>query len=160
MHRMLDKTRIILTGISVWLLLPAVSAPAVDWSQVQLTRSAVQAEREAIVAKFMNLTEQEGQAFWPVYAEYRHAVARASDGMLANIETLIENHGILSDRRANELLDESLKWQQEIIQVQYAYLKKFRRILTPKQVARLFQLENKMDAVVRYELAAKVPLIK
>jgi hypothetical protein len=26
-------------------------------------------------------------------------------------------------------------------------------------VARLFQLENKMDAVVRYELATKVPLV-
>ena len=80
--------------------------------------------------------------------------------MLTNMETLIESHGILSDGQANDLLDEYLKWQQETIQTQYAYLKKFRQILTPKQVARLFQLENKMDAVVRYDLAAKVPLIR
>jgi Spy/CpxP family protein refolding chaperone len=145
--------------VGVWLPAASVPVSAVDWSQVQLTRSAVQTERQAIVAKFMNLTEQESRAFWPIYDEYRHAMARASDGMIRDLESLIENHGVLSDARANETLDEYLKWQQETLQTQYAYLKKFRRILTQKQVTRLFQLENKMDAVVRYELAAKIPLI-
>jgi Spy/CpxP family protein refolding chaperone len=147
-------------GCGVLMLMFANQLIAADWSSMELTRSTVQKERQAIVAKFMDLNESQSHAFWPVYGDYRHTVARASDGMLTNMETLIERHGILSDSQANDLLDEYLKWQQETIQTQYAYLKKFRQILTPKQVARLFQLENKMDAVVRYELAAKVPLIK
>jgi hypothetical protein len=79
--------------------------------------------------------------------------------MVTILEHLIERHGVIGDREANEMLDDYLTFEQEKIRVQYEFLKRFRKILAPKQVVRLFQLENKMDAVVRRELAANIPLV-
>jgi hypothetical protein len=35
-----------------------------------------------------------------------------------------------------------------------------RQALPEKKVARYLQIENKVEAVIRYELAGKVPLVK
>ena len=44
--------------------------------EIELVRSMVQVERQSVVAEAMVLTDQEATAFWPVYNEYRAAVAR------------------------------------------------------------------------------------
>jgi hypothetical protein len=44
--------------------------------------------------------------------------------------------------------------------LRHAYLPKFRKALREKQVARYYQLENKIQAAVSYELAAEIPLVK
>lgn len=146
-------------GWAVLVLVVGTPLLAADWSQIALTRSAVQKDRQAIVAKFMELNESQSHAFWPVYRDYRAAIAAADDRMVTILEHLIDQHGVISDREADNMLDDYLTFEQERIRVQYEYLKRFRKILPLKQVARLFQLENKMDAVVRYELATKVPLV-
>lgn len=156
----MTATRI--AGPAGWVLLMLMAAHtlmAADWSDIALTRADIQKDRQTIVGKFMNLNESESRVFWPVYRDYRSAVATADDRMVAILEKLIERHGVISDREADDLLDQYLTFEQEKLEVQYAYLRRFRKILPFKQVARLFQLENKMDAVVRYELATKVPLV-
>jgi len=40
------------------------------------------------------------------------------------------------------------------------YVPKFEKVLPPKKVARLYQIENKMRALVNYELARQIPLVK
>lgn len=146
-------------GWTALMLMCGTTLMAADWSDIALTRSDIQKDRQAIVARFMNLTESQSQAFWPAYRDYRSAVAAADDRMVTILENLIERHGIISDREADDLMDQYLRFEQEKIELQYTYLRRFRKILPFKQVARLFQLENKMDAVMRYGLATKVPLV-
>ena len=40
------------------------------------------------------------------------------------------------------------------------YLKRFRKVLPEKKVMRFMQIENKMDAVIEFELAGSIPLAK
>ena len=40
------------------------------------------------------------------------------------------------------------------------WVPRFREILPAKKVARFFQLENKMDAVIEYDLATSIPLVE
>ena len=156
----MTATQIIgLAACAILVLMGRHTLIAADWSEIALTRSAVQQDRQAIVVKFMDLNESQSRVFWPLYRDYRSAVATADDRMVTIAETLIERHGVVSDREADDLMDQYLRFEQEKLEVQYAYLKRFRKILPVRQVARLFQLENKMDAVVRYELATKVPLV-
>jgi hypothetical protein len=35
-----------------------------------------------------------------------------------------------------------------------------RRVLSGRKLARFYQIENKMDAVVRYDLAATIPVVQ
>ncbi|MCZ6568993.1 MAG: hypothetical protein O7B23_02405, partial [Deltaproteobacteria bacterium] len=47
--------------------------------QVELSRSIIQTERQIIVASNMGLTEQEAEAFWPVFKDFQEALRKVSD---------------------------------------------------------------------------------
>jgi hypothetical protein len=58
------------------------------------------------------------------------------------------------------MLDEMLAIDQEALKVRKDYVKKFGQILPAKRVARFFQIENKMDAVIKADLAEQIPLVR
>jgi polyhydroxyalkanoate synthesis regulator phasin len=125
---------------------------------IQVTRQAIQTRRDAIVAQAMPLTEAQGQKFWPLYREYRSEVQKLNDRTVNILAYSTRVGGQFTDQEAKDLLDEYLKIQKDKVDVQENYVDKFRDVLPQVQVARLFQLENKLDAVVAYDLAGAVPL--
>ena len=40
------------------------------------------------------------------------------------------------------------------------YVAEFAKVLPGRKVARFYQIENKMDAVIRYDLAATIPVVE
>src|SRR5207249_2759875 len=48
-------------------------------SDVELTRAAIQVRRQALVTSVMDLDAKEAEAFWPLYREYRAAMATVND---------------------------------------------------------------------------------
>jgi len=61
---------------------------------------------------------------------------------------------------AKKLLDESMTIEALRLKLSKAYLPKFRKVLPDVKAARYYQIENKINAVLYYELAAKIPLVK
>ena len=49
--------------------------------------------------------------------------------------------------------------EAERLQVQRSYLGEFSKIRPGRTVARFYQIENKMEAVLRYDLAATIPIV-
>ena len=47
----------------------------------------------------------------------------------------------------------------ELLDVRQRYLESFSAALPPRKVLRFYQIENKIDAVLRYELAASIPVL-
>jgi hypothetical protein len=41
-----------------------------------------------------------------------------------------------------------------------AYVPRFQKVLPAKKVTRLYQVENKLRALVNYELARQIPFVK
>jgi len=128
-------------------------------AEVELTRAEVQANRMAIVRDHMHLTDAQSEKFWPLYREYRSEAQKASDETMRFMSSLADRATPLSDAEASHVLNLHLDRQEQMAKVNRAYAKKFLAVLPPRQVARLFQLENKMDAIVAYGLAGVVPLI-
>jgi hypothetical protein len=60
---------------------------------------------------------------------------------------------------ALQLMESYLAAEAERIQVRRTYLAEFKKILPGRTVARFYQIENKMDAVLRYDLAATIPVV-
>ena len=127
---------------------------------VELTRSVIQKKRKAIVAKNMILSGAEAQSFWPMYSEYRAGMATLVDRTLALIDKYAANHETLSDDLAMDLLKEYMKIEGGRLRLKNKYVNEFRRILPAKKVVRFFQVDNKLDAIVAYDLAGSVPLVK
>ena len=137
----------------------ALPAQTVDDS-IQLTRSVVQTERQAIVASNLGLSESESAVFWPLYRDYRNAVEQAADARVDILTRLFSNYETLTDDEAMSLLSDHLAFEKEMLKIRTSYAKKMSKVLSGRTVARFFQIENKMDAIIDYEMAGEIPLVK
>ena len=130
-----------------------------DTGTIEVARAVVEAERKLIVAKNLKLTNAEGEAFWPVYNEYREAMRKVNDRRAKVILALAEEIGELSDDRAKEMLDEVLKFQQERVKVRRSHLKGFYKVLPTKKAVRYYQMESKLDVIADFAIARAIPLV-
>ena len=108
----------------------------------------------------MQLTDQENQVFWPGYDRYQEALRKVSHRTLKLIGDYAEEQETLSDTRAGDMLEELLAIQEEKLHVKKSFVKEFKKILPPKKLVRYFQLENKIEAAISYEMASQIPLIE
>ena len=136
-----------------------ISAQTAD-DAIQLTRSAIQTERQAIVAANLGLDESESAVFWPMYRDYRNAVEQAADARVDILTRLFSNYDTLTDDEAMSLLDDHLAFEKAVLKIRTSYAKKMSKVLPGRTVARFFQIENKMDAIIDYEMAGEIPLVK
>jgi hypothetical protein len=127
-------------------------------SEIELTRQEIQTERQAIVAKNLPLTEQQSAAFWPLYREYRGALAPLGDRYVALLTDYAGKYGSLTDPDADAMLKEFMTIQNEKMKVQSKYVDRFRKMLPATLVARFYQIENKLDVIVSYDLTSEIPL--
>ncbi|HSF29152.1 MAG TPA: hypothetical protein VLK82_01575 [Candidatus Tectomicrobia bacterium] len=127
---------------------------------MQLVRDKIRADKKLLIAENLALTESEAKAFWPVYDRYQQELSTLNDRTITLIKNYASNYQTMSDQAAKRLVDESLAIEAARQKLRRAYLPKFRKVLRDKQVARYYQLENKIHAAVSYELAADIPLVK
>ncbi len=66
----------------------------------------------------------------------------------------------MTDALAKKLVSESVAIQEAEAKLLRAYLPKLEKVLPGVKMARYMQIENKIRAVVDYELAANIPLVK
>ena len=130
--------------------------------EVQAAKEFVDRERDLALTANLDLTEQESEAFWPLYEEYRQKIRSVRGRKLTLIEAYAEKYraGVVDGEFAEMAIKESLKIQLETVKIRQKYWKKFRRILPATKAARFYQLENKMDTEVDFVLAGGVPLVE
>jgi hypothetical protein len=139
---------------------PVARAQSTETDVMHLLRADIQANRQALVAANLELTEEEGESFWPLYRQYRQSMARAGDRLQKLILEHAKVHNSATPEQASAMLDEMLSIEVEELRTKQTYAKKFRKVMPVVQVARLFQIENKIDAIIRYDLAESIPLIR
>lgn len=137
--------------------LPAQATPA-ERAQLELNRSEIQANRQAIISRAMELTVEESDKFWPTYRDYRNEIAKASEQSASLLEEYATNWRTLADKRAFELVEDYQKAQKDKLDVERKYADKFRKFLPGRKVMRFFQLESKLDAAIDFDLAQQIPL--
>jgi len=141
------------------MLLAMGAAPVMAQSDnMEILREKVQADKKLLVAQNMQLTDEEGKAFWPVYDAYQEEKSKLADRRLKVIEDYAANFQNLSDEVAKDLVDRSIGIQKDAAQLMESYQPKFRKVVGDKKAARFYQIENKIDALVNFELAANIPL--
>jgi hypothetical protein len=157
-------TRIGLLVIALAVALAVVAVPALaqdpQADTMQLVRDKIRTDKKLFIAEHMQLTESEAKAFWPVYGAYEKELSKLNDRMIKLIKEYANNYQTMSDQTAKRLMDEYLAIDAARLKIRQAYVPRFRKVLREKQVARYYQLENKVQAAVNYELAAEIPLVK
>jgi hypothetical protein len=139
----------------------AAAATSPD-TNMEILRDKMRADKKAIVAENMDLTESEAAAFWPIYDEYQADQAKINERMLGLIKDYANayNAGNIQDDQAKGFISEALDIRQDQAQMQRKYADKLQKSLPAAKAARYLQIENKIRAVVDYDLATNIPLVE
>jgi hypothetical protein len=126
---------------------------------MQIVREKIQTDKKLFIAENMNLTESEAKLFWPVYENYQKDLGKLVDKTVKLIDNYATNYETMTEEAAKNLINGYLAIEGERVTVMKSFLPKFRKVLPAKKVARYYQLENKINAVVKYGLARQIPLV-
>jgi hypothetical protein len=108
----------------------------------------------------MQLTEAEAKAFWPVYDQYQDELFLLRTRTAKLIKDFSDAYEKMANETAKKLMDEYMTIETLGPKLRQAYLPKFRKVLPEVKVVRYYQIENKINAVLIYELAKNIPLVK
>jgi hypothetical protein len=128
--------------------------------EAEINRAAIQTEKKKIVAANMQLTDAESKAFWPVYNEYQNGLKQINDKLGAVITDFAKNYSTMTDAKAGEILNGYLAAEKERLALKEKFVPKFKKVLPMIKVTRYYQVENKLEAIVRYQLVKEIPLAK
>ena len=147
-------------------LVAALAAPAMAQSSattsMEILRQKIKADKKLVVSEALGLTDAEGKAFWPVYDAYQTDLAQINQRLVATIKAYAEayNKGSVTNEVAKKLLDEAVAVDDAEAKLKSALVPKVVAALPATKAARYIQIENKIRAALRYELADSIPLVQ
>ena len=152
--------------ITAFALATALAASAMAQNaattNMDILRQKIKADKKLVVAQNLNLTDAEGTAFWPVYDAYQKDLQQINERLAAAIQAYADayNKGPVTNEMAKKLLDQALAIDDAEAQLKSASIPKILAALPATKAARYIQIENKIRAALRYELAANIPLVE
>jgi len=159
---MMMMTRLVTACVMVAGLAVSAMAQTTGTTNMEILRQKVKADKKLVVAANLQLTDAEGTAFWPVYEAYQKDLQQLNQRMAAVIESYANayNKGPIANDVAKKLIDESAAIDDAEVKMKSALAPKVLGVLPATKAARYIQIENKIRAAIRYELAAGIPLVQ
>ena len=129
---------------------------------MEIVHEKLKADKKLIVSNYMELTESEAKKFWPVYEEYQKDLQKIDErlGNLLQSYAADYRNNSLTDEKAKKLLDDWIAIEQDEAKRRGAFAPKVLQALPAKKAARYLQIENEYRIMMRYDLAATVPLVQ
>jgi len=151
--------QVVLFAVATLLALPVAAQTASD---MQILAEKIKADKKVVVAANMQLTEDEAKGFWPVYEAYQKDLAGINKRLLGTIKNYADayNKGPVSDETAKKLINAAIAVEEAEVKLKRSYVPKLEKVIPGMKVARYIQIENKIRAGVKYELAAQIPLVQ
>jgi hypothetical protein len=137
---------------------PAAAVPGKE--DLSLLLQTIRSNRKAFVSVNLALTPDEAAKFWPLYDEYQKELTPYGDRLASIVDEYIASFRTLSNEKALELIKGYNEAEAGRLQVRRSFIDRFAAVVPGRTVARFYQIENKIDAVLRYDLAATIPVVE
>jgi hypothetical protein len=152
-----------LTGQSAWGDKPAAAPTnpaASSRSPMETLRQKIKLDKRLVVASNMDLSKGEAKGFWPVYEDYQKELEKLNQRIARLTLTYLVAYekAPISDELSEKLLDESIDIGNAELELERSCLGRMKKVLPPYKVFRYAQIENKVRALIKYELAAEIPV--
>lgn len=130
---------------------------------MEILKEKIKADKKLVVASNMNLTDAEAKNFWPLYDGYQKELEQINQRLLTTVKSYADAYnagkGEISNDTAKKLLADALGVEESEVKLRQSYAAKLGKVLPATKVARYLQIESKIRAIVRFELAAQIPLV-
>jgi len=117
-------------------------------------------QKRLVVMENMEFTEEEAAAFWPVYEKHQEELFQINQRGAKLILAYASVFQTLTDEQAVKLVDEYYDIQDDRLTVMKKMAADVGKVLPGKKAFRYLQVESKLSAIGRYELAKEIPLAR
>ncbi len=128
---------------------------------IEMGREIIQTKRKAIVMQNLGLSPAESEKFWGVYNSYRDDMKDTGDQYIEVIKKYAKerNAGTLNDNNSRKILRDWLAVEKRWVDVKEKYVPRFSKVIPSTKVLRFYQIDNKLDAEIKGQLAREIPLV-
>lgn len=129
-------------------------------SNMDILRDKIKADKKLLIAENLGLTEAESKVFWPVYEDYQKELEAINQRLGKAIQSYAQEYNAktLTDDKARTLMTEALAIEEAEVVLKKKYMDKLNGVIPAIKAARYIQMENKIRALLRFDLAAEIPL--
>ena len=118
----------------------------------------VQADKKAVVEKSLSLTPAEAKKFWPLYEKFQKELDAPHREYALAVRDYVSAEKSMTDANATRLARVVLAASVSEAKIRERQFKEVSKVLPGIKAARYVQIENKIQAVQRYETAKTIPL--
>lgn len=123
----------------------------------QQNRERIEAQKVAFITEKLELTPAEAQQFWPVYNEFDAKRRELNKDFKKAVDPDNIDIDKMSDKEAEELADQTLLHAQKLLDLRKEYHAKFKSILPPKKLLKLYDTEREFQKMLMDRLRDKKP---
>jgi hypothetical protein len=137
-----------------------VTANAFAQDPLEMLRQDLKTQKVAILTASLPLTQKQADEFWPIYREYSTNLAKLGDRRMSVLKTFAANYDSMTEKKANELIKESISIQNEKNSLLEKTYKQVAKVVGGVTAARFLQVENQMLTLIDAQIVSQVPLVK
>jgi len=105
-------------------------------------KEKVETMKIGFLTRWMDLTGEEAQRFWPVYNQYSDELEKSRAKRKAGMEETRKEPEKLTDAEIEKRIDAEMTFRQEELDIQKKYHSKFKQVLPMRKVARFYKAEE------------------
>lgn len=120
-------------------------------------REVIEAQKVAFFTRNLKLSPEEARLFWPLYDEFtgkRDQIVRKRNTLTQDAGNRLER---MTEKELEELGDELVNTDLKEAQLRAEYHKKFKEVLPPSKVVRLYYTENRFKNFLLNQLRSRDP---
>ncbi len=128
-------------------------------NEAELFISVFKVEKKAVLMDYLQLSETEAAAFWPIYDAYESERAEVAKQRIALMTAYAEQYATLTAEQADKLTADSFKWRASREKLEQSYFKKFKKAVGAVRAAQFVQFERYVDNSIDALIYDNMPII-
>ena len=150
----------LLVGLAIMMFaMPAIALGAGN-TDMELLAEKVKADKKLLVGINMSLTNEEAKDFWPLYEAYQQELQSVNSDLGKLIVEFAEAYakGPIPNETAKQIRNDVLALEEKELRLKRTNADKMEKVIPAWKVMRYMQIESKVRALVKFELAQQIPL--
>jgi len=136
----------------------SAAAPQSVDDVVKAVRSDLQSKRADVIAKNVTLTAEQAVAFWPLFNQYQQEQNAIMDEQMKAMQRYVDFYQTLDDAEAMALLNAHFDRDQRMNALRQRWLGEFLKVLPPRLVVRVMQIDRRISLAHQIEFTSRIPL--
>jgi hypothetical protein len=145
--------------IAAMTLLPFLGMSQTIDDEISLLQAEFGMEKRALVEQYMDLSDQEAQAFWPVFQKYEDERRIIAKERLKLINDYLEKFETINETEIDAMVKRRLKADASMSKLHSKYYGQFKKATNATTAAKFLQLDDYIQTTLFLALLDGLPFL-